>query len=141
MEQTNDELESRGNIAIFDEFGRIKNFYYDEYNILHPWRNPNPRRAYWNNGEVIGPPIRNFKHLAYNPLENTKPDLGLALENAYIDVGPDMIDAFEEFGNAFKCWLVIKVHYEPVNPIDETHKGFDAYLAAAPTEYSKKMEL
>ena len=103
------EPETRGPIAIFDEFGRITNFFYDEYNTLHPWRNPNPRRAYWNKGELIGPPIPNFKHLAYKPLENTKPDLGLALEGAYIDVGPDMNNTFEEFGNAFKCWMIIRL--------------------------------
>ena len=40
-------------IARFDEFGRITNLYYDENNILHPWRNPNPRRAYWKKGERI----------------------------------------------------------------------------------------
>ena len=74
----------------------------------------------------------------YDSLKNTKPDLGLALEGAYIDVGPDLNNTFEEFGNTFKCWMVIKVHYEPVNPNDETHKGFDAYLSAAQTRIFKK---
>ena len=139
MEQTNSaQRETRGHIAIFDEFGRITNFHFDEYNILHPYRNPNPRRAYWNKGELIGPPFPYFKHRAYNPLNNSKPDLGLALEGAYIDVGTDMENTFEEFGNAFKCWMTIKVHYEPVNPNDETHKGFDAYHAAPPTRIFKK---
>ena len=61
MRQTNSTLresETRGAltepIARFDEFGRITNFYYDEYNILHPWCNPNPRRAYWKKGKKLG---------------------------------------------------------------------------------------
>ena len=118
MGQTNStqrELETRGPynkpIARFDEFRRITNFYYDDLNRLRPWHYPNPRRAYWKKGELIGPPFPYFKHLAYNPLENSKPDLGLALEGAYIDVGQDLEDTFEEFGNSFKCWMVIKVHY------------------------------
>ena len=117
MEQTNyiqREQETRGPynepIARFDEFGRITNFLYDEYNILHPWRNPNPRRAYWNKCELIGPPFQYFKHIAYKPLEYSKPDLGLALEGAYIDVGPDIENMFEEVGNSFKCWMTLLVH-------------------------------
>ena len=47
-------------------------------------------------------------------------------------------DMFEEVGNSFKCWMTLLVHYEPVNPTDETHKGFDAYLSAAPTRISKR---
>ena len=105
---------------------------------MHPWRNPNTRRAYWNKGEVIGPPYPYFKHLAYKPLENSRPDLVLALEGAYIDVGQDMENMFEEFGNSFKCWMIIRVHYEPVNPSDETHKEFDAYLTASPTRIFNK---
>ena len=69
MEQTNfniGEPESRGPIAIFDEFGRITNFFFDEYNILHPWRNPSPRRAYWNKGELIGPPFKILSILHIN---------------------------------------------------------------------------
>ena len=97
----------------------------------------NPRSAYWKKGEGIGQPIQNFKHLAYNPMENTKPDLGLALEGAYIDVKPDMKDAFEQFGNVVKCLMVIKVRYEPIDPTDENHKGFDAYLAVPPTRIFK----
>ena len=128
-------------IAIFDEFGRITNFFYDEYNRLHPWRNPNPRRAYWEKGELIGPQFHYFKHFEYKPLENSKPGLGQALEGAYIDIAPDMNDTFEELGNSFKCWITIKVHYEPVNPNDETHKGFDAYLSASPTRIFKKYEM
>ena len=34
--------------------------------------------------------------------------------------------------------MIIKVHYEPVNPNDETHKGFDAYLGAPPTRIFKR---
>ena len=64
--------ESRGlyndSLARFNDFGIVTNFFYDQYNILHPWRNPNPRRAYWNKGELIGPPFQYFKQLAYNPL-------------------------------------------------------------------------
>ena len=116
-------------IASFDEFGKITNFHYGEYNILHPWRNPNYKRAYWKTGELFGPPFQNIKHLAYKPLENSKPDLGLALKGAYIDVVSDINDLFEEFGNSCKCWMTIQVYYEPVNPNDETHKGFDAYLS------------
>ena len=62
----------------------------------------------------------------------------MGLEGAYIDVGEDLEDAFEDFGNSFKCWMVLNVHYEPVNPNDETHKGFDAYLAAPPTRIFKR---
>ena len=145
MGQTNSalrEIETRGPynepIVRFDEFGKITNFYYDEYNIFHLWRNPNPRRAYWKKGELIGPPFPYFQHHAYNPLENSKPDFGLALEGAYIDVGSDIEDAFEEFENSFKCWMTLLVHYEPVNPNDETHKGFDAYLIAPPTRIFKR---
>ena len=94
------EIETRGlynePIARFDEFGRITNFHYDEFNRFHSWSNPNPRRAYWKKGRLIGLPFPYFKQLAYNPLENSKPDLKLALEGAYIDVGPDIEDAFEE---------------------------------------------
>ena len=52
------ELEKRGPfnepVARFDEFGRITNFYYDDFNRFRPGRNPNPRRAYWKKGELIG---------------------------------------------------------------------------------------
>ena len=34
--------------------------------------------------------------------------------------------------------MIIKVHYEPVNPNDITHKGFDAYLGAPPTRIFKR---
>ena len=64
--------------------------------------------------------------------------MGLALVGAYNDVGQDMNNTFEEFGNAFKCWMVIKVHYELVNPNDEIDNGFDAYLSAAPTRIFNK---
>ena len=104
MGQTNSaqrEPETRGPynepIARFDEFGRITNFYYDDFNRLRPGRNPNPRRAYWEKGELNRPPFPYLKQIAYKPLEISKPDLGLALEGAYIDVAPDMEDAFEEF--------------------------------------------
>ena len=73
MGQTNStqrELEARGPgyepIARFDEFGRITNFYYDDFNRLQLGRNPNPRRAYWKKGERIGHLYPYFKHLAYN---------------------------------------------------------------------------
>ena len=94
IRQTNSaqsEIETRGPynepIARFYEFGRITNIHYDEFNRFHPWRNPNPRRAYWENGELIGLPFQYFKHIAYKQLEHSKPDLGLAMEGAYIDVG------------------------------------------------------
>ena len=65
--------------------------------------------------------------------------MGLALEGAYIDVGPDMDDMFEEVGQSFKCWMALQVHYEPVNPNDETHKGFDAYLSASATRIFERV--
>ena len=34
--------------------------------------------------------------------------------------------------------MTLLVHYEPVNPNDETHKGFDAYLSAPPTRIFKR---
>ena len=108
MGQTNStqrELETRGSynepIARFDEFGRITNFYHDGFNRLRPGRDPNPRRAYWEKGELYGPPFPHFKQLVYNPLENSKPDLGMALEGAYINVGQNLEDTFKEFGNSF----------------------------------------
>ena len=76
MLQTNSaerETEIRGSnntpIARFDEFGRITNYHYDELNRFRPWRNPHPRQAYWEKGELIGPPFQYFKHLAYKPLQ------------------------------------------------------------------------
>ena len=56
-------------IAIRDEFGRITNFFYDDYNILHQWRNPYSRRAYWEKGEKIMPEFYYFQEYAYAPLE------------------------------------------------------------------------
>ena len=88
---------------------------------MHSLSNQNPRRAYWEKGEVIGPPFQHVNHFEYKPLENSKPDLGLALGGASIDSAPDMNDTFEEFGNSFNCWITIKVHYEPDNLNDETH--------------------
>ena len=64
--------------------------------------------------------------------------MGLALEGAYVDVVTDIEDAFEELGNSFKCWMTLLVHYEPVNPNDEIHRGFDAYLSAPPTRIFKR---
>ena len=61
----------------------------------------------------------------YKALENSKHDLRLGLEGAYIDVGHDIEDALEEFGNCFKCWMILLVHFKPVNPNDETQKGCD----------------
>ena len=145
MKQTNSvqrESETRGPynepIARFDEFERITKTFYDEYNILHPLRNPNPGWAYWNKGELLGPPFQYFKHIAYKSLESSKPDLGLALEGAYIDVGPDIEHRFEEVGYSFKCWMTLLVHYEPVNRNDETHKGIDAYISASLTKIFKR---
>ena len=34
--------------------------------------------------------------------------------------------------------MTVLVHYEPVNPNDETHKGFDAYLRAPPIRIFKR---
>ena len=99
---------------------------------------PNQRQAYWNKSKLIGPSFPNFKHLAYTPLKYSKPDMGLALKGAYIDVGPDIDYLFEEFENSFKCWITLKIRYEPVNPSDESHKGFDAYLASLLTRIFKK---
>ena len=124
--------------AIIDEFGRITNFFYDNFNVLHLWRNPHPRRAYWEKGEEIFPAFYYFKEYAYLPLETSKPDLGLALAGAIIDMGLDLDGMFSKYGQAFNCWMVLQVHYEPVNPNDETHQGFDAYLSAAPTRIFKR---
>ena len=82
-------------IVRFYEFENLSNFYYDDFNRLRSGRNPNSRRAYWEQEERIGPPFPYIIHLAYNPLENSNPDLGLTLEGAYIDVGQDLEDAFE----------------------------------------------
>ena len=120
-------------ISIRDEFGRITNFFYDDYNILHQWRNPYPRRAYWEKGEKIMPEFYFFQEYAYAPLDISKPDLGLVLAGAIIDIGLDLGGMFTQYGKSFKCWMVLQVHYEPVNPNDESQQGFDAYLSAAPT--------
>ena len=40
-----------------------------------------------------------------------------------------------------RVWMTLLVHYEPVNPNDETHKGFDAYLSAIPTRIFKNFEI
>ena len=37
--------------------------------------------------------------------------------------------------------MVIIVHYEPVNPSDETHTRIDAYLAAPPTKIFKRFKI
>ena len=102
------------------------------------WRNPHPRGAYKEKGEEINPVFYYFKQLTYNPLEISKPDLGLALAGAIIDMGPDIDVMFTEYGKSFKCWIVLLVYYEPINPNDQAHKGFDAYLSAAPTRIFKR---
>jgi|WetSurMetagenome_2_1015567.scaffolds.fasta_scaffold1739806_1 hypothetical protein len=60
---------------IYDQFGRITNFYYDEHNILHLLRNPHPRRAYWQKKELIGRGFHYFRQIRYFPLEDQRPNL------------------------------------------------------------------
>ena len=78
-----------------------------------------------------------FKECAYAPLEISKPDLGLALAGGIIDIGRDLGGMFTQYNQSFKCWMVLQVHYQPVNPNDESHQGFDAYLSAAPSRIVK----
>ena len=121
----------------YDSFGRVTNFHYDENNRLVLGRDPHPRRAFWNYGEPIGPPHRYFKQLEYQPLDGTKPKLLLAMEGAILDCGQDIQQVFNQLGPSLKVWMIVKVHYEPVNPEDENHKGFDAYLRTRNTMISK----
>ena len=102
------------------------------------WRNRHPRRAYWEKSEKINPGFYYFKQLTYKPIELSKPDLGLALAGADIDMGPLIDMMFTEYAQSFICWIVHLVHYEPINPIDQIHKGFDAYLSATPTRILKR---
>ena len=119
--------------ALFDDFGRITNFYYGEFNNLILDRNPNPRRAFWADGEPIGPPLLYFKQIRYTPIDDTKPKLMLAMEGAILDCGKDIHLVFNELGPSIKCWMIVKVRYEPINPDDEKHRGFDAFLASKNT--------
>ena len=69
-------------------------------------------------GEEINPGFYYFNQLAYMPLEISRPDMSLTLAGAAIDIGPDIDMMFTEYGQSFKCYLVLLVHYEPINPND-----------------------
>ena len=47
----------------YNDFGRVTNFYYDEFNNLVPHPNPFFPRAFWMEGETIGPPHDFFKQI------------------------------------------------------------------------------
>ena len=76
----------------------------------------------------MGPPHQYISQLGFEPLDGTKPKLLLAMEGAILDCGLDINQVFSLLGPSLKVWMIVQVHYEPVNPDDEKHKGFDAYL-------------
>ena len=82
----------------YDDFGRVTNFYHDEFNNLILNRNPNPPRAFWSSGEPVGPPHELFKQIRYEPQAETKPKLMLAMEGAILDCGEDIHRVFNELG-------------------------------------------
>ena len=90
---------------VYDDFGRVTNFFYDQFNNLIPYRNPHPRRAFWSKGEPFGLPHEFFKQTRYEPLADTKPKLVLAMEGAILDIGED-IQVFNELGPSIKCWMI-----------------------------------
>ena len=95
---------------VYDDFGRVINFDYDQFNNLIQYRIPHPRRAFWSKGEPFGPLDEFFKQILYEPLPDTKPKLVLAMEGAILDIGEDIQQVFNELGPSIKCWLIVKVH-------------------------------
>ena len=74
------------------------------------------QHLYWQPGQPIGVPVRNFRQIRYLPLPNAVPDLDQALSGARIDCGRDLHKQLIEFGGAAKVWMTVQVEYEPVNP-------------------------
>ena len=75
---------------IYDQFGRITIFIMMKIIYCVLFRDPNPRRAYWKNGELIGPPFHYFRQIRYFPQDEITPNLILALEGAIVDCGLDV---------------------------------------------------
>ena len=100
---------------VIDEFGRITNYYYDEFINLIPHRKPNPRQAFWADGEPIGPPHQFIKQIRYKPFNDTKLKLMLAMKGAILDCGKDFQLEFNELKPSIKCWMIVKVYYKPIN--------------------------
>ena len=80
----------------------------------HPRTVPN---LYWQPGQLIGAPVRNFRQIKYIQLPNAVPDLDQALSGARLDCGRDFHKQLIEFGEAAKVWMTVQVEYEPVNLI------------------------
>ena len=60
------------------------------------------------------------------------------MAGAAINIGPDIDDMFNEYRQtSFNCWTVVQVDYELINPNDQAHTGFDAYLIATPIRIFK----
>ena len=85
----------------------------------------------------MGSPHQYFIQHGFEPLDETKPKLMLAMEGAILDCALDINQVFNQLGPSLKVWMIVQVHYEPVNPDDEKHKGFDAYLRTKDTKISK----
>jgi hypothetical protein len=97
---------------IYDKLRRITNFFYDDHNILCILKNPHPRRAYWQKGELIGRPFHYFRQIRYFPLEDQRPNLILALEGAIIDCGEDVHKMIIDYRTSYKCWMTLQVQFE-----------------------------
>ena len=59
------------------------------------------------------------------------------MEGAILDIEEDIQQVFIELGPSIKCWFIVKVHYEPINPEDGKHQGFNAYLSSKNTKIYK----
>jgi hypothetical protein len=76
--------------SICDQFKRITNYYYNEYNILHLGQDPHFPRVYWKKGEFIGYSFYYVRQIRYFPCEEHKPNLILALELTIFDTVDDV---------------------------------------------------
>ena len=75
---------------VYDDFGRVTNLYYDEYNNLIAYRNSHLRWGFWTKGKPFDPPHVLFRQIRYEPLSDTKPKLVLATECAMLNCGEDI---------------------------------------------------
>ena len=95
------------------------------------------QNLYWQPGQPIGVPIRNFRQIRYLFLPYAVPDLEQALYEARIDCVRDSHKQLIEFGRAAKVWITVHGEYEPVNPLTNK-QPFEQYLNASPTRMYKR---
>ena len=92
-------------------------------------------------GEAVFPKCYYCKQYVYDPLEISKPDLGLALAGAIIDIGLDLDSMFSKYGQAFNAGLYFKFIMSLSILTMKHTKGLTRIVARHQPEYLNDLEL